>query len=415
VLIGILQFFLSPDAFAENAGAPASKSGGKGPIKIGFLSPLTGVAAPGGQDLINGMQLFLDQIHHRVAGREVQLIVENDESSAATAAAKIKKLVEQDHVAVLDGIILSNMAYAAVPFVERYQVPMIFPISAADDLTKRKHSHWVIRTGWSASQPAHPFGEYAYKTMGYRRVAVLGVDYPMAWEFVGGFQKTFEEAGGKVVQKIWAPLGITDFTRYIKEIRPDADAVFLMTAVGAADIIARQIKEIGPHLPIIGGGPSYDEATLQAVGDPTLGAVTAFYYSGALDTPANVRFQKAFKEKFGMHPGQYAEAAYVSGMWIKKAIEAINGDVEDRPKFLAALQKVELSDAPRGPLKMDGYGNPIQDIYIRKVAKVGGELVNKVVFRYPKVSQFWKYNPEDFLKQPPYSRDYPPCKYCTEK
>jgi branched-chain amino acid transport system substrate-binding protein len=93
-----------------------------------------------------------------------------------------------------------------------------------------------------------------------------------------------------------------------------------------------------------------------------------------------------------------------------EAIKAINGDVENKGKFLEALKKVELRDVPRGPMKLDDYGNPIQNIYIRKVEKVGGELRNTVIHTYPNVSQFWKSKPEEFLKQPVYSREYPPLK-----
>ena len=96
--------------------------------------------------------------------------------------------------------------------------------------------------------------------------------------------------------------------------------------------------------------------------------------------------------------------------WIVEAIKSINGDVENREKLITALKKVEIKDVPRGPFKLDSYGNPIENVYIRKVERVGGELQNTVIYTYPNVSQFWKYNPEEFLKQPVYSRDYPPLK-----
>ena len=86
--------------------------------------------------------------------------------------------------------------------------------------------------------------------------------------------------------------------------------------------------------------------------------------------------------------------------------------MEDRAAFMAALRAVAISDAPRGPIKMDPYGNPTQNIYIRKVERVGGKLQNTVIYTYPAVSQFWKYNPEEFLKQPVYSREFPPCRFC---
>jgi branched-chain amino acid transport system substrate-binding protein len=121
---------------------------------------------------------------------------------------------------------------------------------------------------------------------------------------------------------------------------------------------------------------------------------------------------KKYKAKYGKVPSYYSETCYTSGRWIETALKATNGNVEDREKFLAALHAVKLPDALRGPLELDSYGNPIQNIYIRKVERVNGELQNTVIATFPKVSQFWRWNPEEYLKQPVYSRDYPPCKHC---
>ncbi len=393
----------------------ASLAANDQPIKIGFLVPLSGVAAGSGPDLLNGMKLFLDENHNQLAGRPVQLVIENDESSAAAAIGKMHKLVEDDKVDILAGLILSNMALAAAPKADAYHVPLVLPLSAADDLTKRKRYKWVIRTGWSSSQPAHPFGEYVYNKLHYKKVAVLGVDFPMAWEMVGGFQRTFEECGGKIVQKIWAPLGFKDFKDPISHLTKDADAIFVMSAVDSADIIAHQIKQYGPPLPIIGGGPSYDETTIHNVGDVTAGAITPFHYSAVLDRPEMKRFNAAYRKKFNQEPGQFAESAYVAGMVIKSALDSLHGDTSDKEKLLAALKHVDVPDAPRGPIKMDEYGNPIENVYVRRVQKMNGHLENVVIDTFPHVSQFWKWDPAEFLKQPPYTRDYPPCKNCTEK
>ncbi|HTU00272.1 MAG TPA: hypothetical protein VMG58_00600, partial [Candidatus Sulfotelmatobacter sp.] len=108
----------------------------------------------------------------------------------------------------------------------------------------------------------------------------------------------------------------------------------------------------------------------------------------------------------------YSEGTYVAGLIMKEALQAIGGDIEDGTKFLAAVRKVDLSDVPRGPMKFDDYGNPIENIYVRKVEKVNGRLQNTVIQTFPNVSQFWKYKPEDYLKNPVYSRDYPPCTHC---
>jgi branched-chain amino acid transport system substrate-binding protein len=240
------------------------------------------------------------------------------------------------------------------------------------------------------------------------------LDYPLGWETVGGFQKTFEAAGGQVVQKIWAPLGFADFSTQIKSMRKDADAVFISTSVSGAAIFVKQYKEFGPKLPLIGGGASFDETMLRTAGENALGALSVYPYSAALETAANQRFVRSYNEKFGTDPSLFAESAYTSAMVIDKAVQSIKGDVEDKQKLVAALRKVQLSDAPRGPLKMDDRGNPIENFYVRKVQKVNGKFQNTVIVTFKNVSQFWKYKPESVLAQPSYSKDYPPCLHCPE-
>jgi branched-chain amino acid transport system substrate-binding protein len=392
---------------------PAYSKNPSEPIKIGFLGSSSGAAAPIGDDMAKGFQLYMEQIHNKMAGREVQVIVENDESTAARALEKTRKLADQDHVDVINGVLLGNIGYTVAPIAAKDRIPMAITICGSDDLTQRKGSDWVLRTSFSSSQSTQPFGEWVYKTLGYKRVAVLGLDYSFGWETVGGFQKSFEEAGGRVVQKVWAPLGFNDFTSFLKQIHKDVDAVFIATAGNAAEIIPKQYKEVGLNLPIIGIGNSFDEAILRHLGDESVGAVTALTYSSALDTPANKKFVKEYKAKYGVEPSFYSEGGYVSGMWINKAVESLHGDVSDKQKFLAALKHVELKDAPRGPIKLDDRGNPIENVYVRRVTKVNGKLENKVIATIKDVSQFWKWNPEEYLKQPSYSREFPPCKYCT--
>jgi branched-chain amino acid transport system substrate-binding protein len=148
------------------------------------------------------------------------------------------------------------------------------------------------------------------------------------------------------------------------------------------------------------------------MGDDAIGIITALQYSAAIDTPANKKFAAAFEAKAAKSPSYYSETTYTNARWIVEAIKAVKGNVENREAFLAALKKVDLADVPRGPIIVDRYGNPIQNIYVRKVEKVGGKLQNTVIVTFPAVSQFWKYDPDQYMKAPLYSRDYPPCKYC---
>ena len=394
------------------AGLPAGAQ--KGPIKIGVISPMTGGAAQAGKDMTNGMQMWLDENGGQMAGRKVELIIEDSQGQPNIALTKLQKLVERDQVHVLMGELFAHIGYAMAPKVDEYRIPMLYPVIAADDLTQRKPAKWVVRTGWTSSQPSHPFGEYAAKTLGYKKIVTIGIDYAFGWEVIGGFQKTFEENGGQIVQKLWAPLNTTDFAPYLSQIKRDADAVFALMVSGSALRFPKQYQDAGlkAKLPLIGGGTTFDEFVLPSLGDEAIGGMTPLQYSAALDTPINKRFVAEYRKKYGKVPSYFSETTYTSTRWIAEAVKAVGGDVENREKFLEALRKVEIPDSPRGPVKLDAHGNPIQNIYVRKVEKKDGELWNTVIHTFPAVSQFWKYKPEEFLKQPVYDRNFPACKYC---
>jgi len=384
----------------------------KGPIKIGYIAPLTGPFAENGMDMTRGAQMHLEEIGKQVAGRKIELIIEDDEGNPTSGMMKLRKLVEKDGVHVIAGVMTTAVGYAFSPYIEEKGIPGVYQISSADDLTQRKKAKWVVRTSWTNSQAQHVFGEYIYKTLGYRKIACLGMDYAYGWEIIGGLQRTFEESGGKVLQKIWTPITTVDFSPYLSTIRRDVDAVYGAFTARPVITFTKQYMEFGlkNRFPLIGGGPMTDENLLPAMGDEALGITSATPYSAFLDTPACRRFVKNFTEKFKRTPGYFAEATYTGTKWITESIKTIDGAVENRERFLAALRKMILTDAPRGPIKMDEYGNPILNIYIVKVERVGGELQHKVIQTIPDVSQFWKYKPEEYLKQPVYSRDYPPLK-----
>ncbi|HEX8751221.1 MAG TPA: ABC transporter substrate-binding protein [Nitrospira sp.] len=386
----------------------------KGPIKLGFLTQMTGGGAAVGKDMSNGFMMYLEEIGQQMGGRKVEVIIEDTQGDPAAALTKLRKLVESDNVHAVAGIFLANEGYALAPKVDEYRIPTVWAVVSADDLTQRKPVKWAVRSGWTSSQPNHPFGEWAHKSLGYKRVVTVAMDYAFGWEQVGGFQRTFEEAGGQIVQKLWPPLGTTDFGPYLAQIKRDADAVFAVMVAASALRFPKQYQDAGlkARLPLIGGGTSFDEFVFPSLGDEAVGAITPMIYSAAIDTPVNRRFVKEFRTKYGKVPGYYAEASYTAARWINEAAKVVGGNVDDKEKFLAALRRVEISDAPRGSIKLDAYANPIETVYVRKVERKDGELWNTVIQTFPAVSQFWKYKPEEFLKQPVYDRNYPACKYC---
>ena len=379
-----------------------------GPIRVGFLAPLSGPYVQNGRDILNGFLLALDEIGYRAGGRPIELIVEDDEAIPAVGLTKARKLVERDKVHVMAGALLSSTGYALAPYIDRMRVPMIYPVVSADDLTQRKRSPWIVRTGWSASQPNHAFGEYAYRVLKRRKVATVALDYAFGWESVGGFQRTFEAEGGKITQKIWAPVSVHDFAPYLAQVSRDVDAVYALVLGRAALQFMRQYREFGlkDRVLLIGGGTTTDEHVLPFMGDEALGVITALHYSAALPTPANQRFAAAYRARYKKVPSYYSESMYSGTRWLVAAADALHGQVEDSERFLQALRSARVDDLPRGPVRLDEYGSPIENVYIRKVERVSGELQNTVIETMPAVSQFWTFDPAEYLRQPLYSRRY---------
>jgi branched-chain amino acid transport system substrate-binding protein len=376
------------------------------PIRIGFIVPLSGPFAQNGRDILNGFLLLLDEAGYRAGGRQIQLIVEDDEAIPAVTLTKARKLVESDRVHLMAGTLLASSGYALAPYVDAQQIPMVYPVVSSDDLTQRRRSKWIVRTGWTSSQPNHAFGEYAYRTLGYRSVATIALDYAFGWESVGGFQRTFEAEGGRVVQKMWTPISVHDFAPYLAQISRDVDAVYALFLGRTALQFMRQYAEYGlkARVPLIGSGTTTDESVLPFMGDEAIGAVTSLQYSAALDSPDNRRFASAYRRRYNKTASYYAESMYTGGKWVLAAVEALGGRVEDRAELLDALRAAQPTGLPRGPVELDEYGNPIQNIYIRRVERVNGELQNSVIATIPRVSQFWKFNPAEYLRLPLYSR-----------
>jgi hypothetical protein len=182
-----LAAIVEPPVSAQQDGPSAASS--SDPIRVGFIGPLSGAYAQNGRDILNGFLLYLDEIGYRAGGRKIELIVEDDQAIPAETLTKARKLIERDRVHVMAGTLLSSSGYALAPYIDSMHIPMIYPVVSADDLTQRRRTKWIIRTGWTGSQPNHAFGEYAYKNLKLRKVTTIALDYAFGWESVGGFER----------------------------------------------------------------------------------------------------------------------------------------------------------------------------------------------------------------------------------
>jgi len=379
-------------------------------IRIGLLTVKTGPLASGGLDMERALVMYLRERSDTLAGRKVELFVADTAGSPATARTKTQELVEKNRVQALIGPLDAGSALAIDDYIREQQMPTM-SVAAAEDMTQRKPNPWFVRATSTSSQSAHAMADYSAKTLKYRRMAVIADDIPYGHEMVAGFQRVFEEDGGKIVQKLFPPLTVPDYSTYLAQMNQKIDGIFLGFAGSNGFRWYRQFNEYGlkGKINVVGGMTAFDEAVLRNMGDEALGILTACWYSAEIDNPINRKFVPAFRAEAKYDPGFYAAATYTNGAVLQSALEAVKGRIEDKQAFMKALRATKV-DTCRGPVSFDAYGNVVGNVYIRKVERKEGRLVNSVVQTYPNVSQYWTYKPDDFLKNPVYSRDFPPAK-----
>src|ERR1700756_3301778 len=308
-------------------------------LRIGYVAPTTGIFAQVGKDMVDGFQMYLDDVKGDFGGAKVKFIVEDEQAKPDTAVTRAKKLILQDKVHMLVGGLLASSGYALAPVSTADKTVYIAPVSAADDLTQRDLPKYpyMVRTGWSSSQPSHPFGQWACD-QGYKKIAAIGADYAFGYEVIGGFQRAFEACGGQIIQKIWPPLGTKDFGPYIPTIKQDADAIFTLMVGPMSLQFPKQLAASGNKLPVIGGGTRHDEVTLPAMGDEAIGGVSPLQYSAALETPANEAFVKAYRAKYNKVPSYFSESNYTTALMIDQVMQKTGGKWPGAEEFIKMMQ-----------------------------------------------------------------------------
>jgi len=391
-------------------GIPAIVRAQSEPIRLGLMTVKTGPLASGGIDMERALIQFLRERDNTLAGRKVELFVGDSAGVPAQARTKLQELVERDKIQVLIGPLAAGEALAADDYIRQQQLPTL-SVAAAEDLTQRTPNPWFVRGTSTSSQCAQPLADYCYRTLKYRRMATIADDIAYGHEMCAGFQRVFEDAGGKIVQKMFPPLTVPDYATYLAQLKANIDGIFLGFAGSNGFRWYKQFNEYGLRgkISVVGGMTAFDEAVLRNMNDEAIGILTACWYSAELDNPLNRKFAAAFRTEWQYDPGFYAAATYVEGEVLQAALETVKGKIEDKTAFMKALRATKV-ETVRGPVSFDEYGNVVGNVYIRKVERKEGRLVNTVIHTYPNVSQFWTYDPKEFLKNPVYSRDWPPAK-----
>jgi len=368
------------------------------PIKVGLLLPYTGPLTVQGTDTTRGLELYLSKIKAKAGGREIQLIKEDTEAKPDIGLTKVKKLIERDRVDFVVGPVNSAVALAIRNYVHEQAVPLIVPVAFTRDLTSpERASPSIFRLVETSDQSSFPMGGWMVKNTKYRKVIVIATDFVAGHHSAEAFMAGFREAGGEIVKEIYAPLGTADFAPFLTQAASlKADAVWGW--VGGADGIrfVKQYKEYGlsERFPLLGYNVLVDDVILPAIGDTALGIITVGAYSATIDTPENKAFVREYEQRHNIWPSRYSESGYDAAQLIVAAVEALKGELGDKAKVRGALKRaITEIKAPRGPIQFDQYNQVITPIYVMKVEKQGGRLVNAVIDKIPMVSQeaTWKW------------------------
>jgi branched-chain amino acid transport system substrate-binding protein len=394
------------------AGAGAAQE-----IKIGVLATLEGPFAVPGQDSMRGAELALSEANFTAGGKKITWIKASSNANPDVAVNATRKLVEQDNVDIVIGP-LSGSEGLAVKDYAKSQAGKTFVngTSAAQDTTLRSPAPNFFRFTTDGAQWQAGLGEYALKTKGYKRMALIAEDYSFPYTQVLGFMVPYCAAGGKMVKKFWVPLGTKDYSSVIAAIPDNIDALYVV--LGGADAInfLTQYQQAGGGKPMVGGSITVDQTVLAAKGkqrDYLIGTPTAGPIADAWDNPKWKAFVANYKKKFpdGLpSPSLFAHGYYVETRSVLAALDQVKGDLSDgQAKFRAALASLKL-DTPTGTVALDSNRQAIADIFLTEVAAgPDGGLYNKVVKVIPQVPQTMGMDPQKFMALGPVGRNNPEC------
>ncbi|MBV8167572.1 MAG: ABC transporter substrate-binding protein [Alphaproteobacteria bacterium] len=362
-------------------------------VKVGLIGTYSGPFASWGPQFQQGAELYLAEHGATVGNAKIELLVRDDGGPNPDRAKQLaQELLVRDKVQFLAGVVFTPNALAIAPLATEAKVPFVIFNAATAMITRR--SPYIVRTSFTLWQVTKPAAEWAIKN-GIKEAFVAVSDYAPGHDARDAFKKSFADAGGQVTGELLIPLATTDFAPFVQRIK-DAKpgAVYVFMPAGASSIgfmkafAALGLREAGIKLLATG---DTDEVELPAIGDSALGTITAYHYSPYIDTPKNQAWVAAYRQKFGADaiPNFASVAAYDGMRLIHEAVKR-HGATVTGDQALAVMKGMRI-DSPRGPLAIDPEERDvIQDVYIRRVERVGDKLGNLTIDRYPDQKDPWK-------------------------
>ena len=346
-------------------------------VKVGLILPMTGQQASTGRQLEAGVKAYMAQHGNKVAGKTVEVIIKDDTGVADISKRLAQELVVNDKVSVLGGFGLTPIAMAVGPVATQAKVPAVIMTAATSVIVEQ--SPYFVRVGRTMPQMTFPIADWAAKN-GIKSAVTLVSDYAPGIDAEKFFKQRFEEAGGKVLDALRAPLASPDFAAFLqkaKDLKPDA--LFLFVPSGQGATLMKQVIDrdfAGSKIQVIATGDVTDDDLLNSMGDAVLGMVTSHDYSADHDSPENKAFVEIFKKvNNNMRPNMMAVAAYDGMDVIYRALTTTKGDANGQ-KLVDAM-KGQKWMSPRGPMEIDAATREaIPPMFIRKVERKNGELYN---------------------------------------
>jgi branched-chain amino acid transport system substrate-binding protein len=345
-------------------------------FKIGLILPMTGGQASTGKQIDNAIKLYMKQHGDTVAGKKIEVILKDDGGLPDKTKTAAQELIVNEKVNVIAGFGVTPAALAAAPLATQGKIPEIVMAAGTSIITEK--SPYIVRTSFTLPQSSTIIGDWAVKN-GIKKVATLTSDYAPGNDALASFKEHFTAGGGEIVEEVKVPLANPDFAPFLQRMK-DAkpDAVFVFVPAGQGGNFMKQYAERGldkAGIKVIGPGDVMDDDLLNGMGEAALGAVTAHIYSAAHPSQANKDFVATYKKEFNQRPGFMAVGGYDGIHLIYEALNKTGGNA-DGDKLVEAMKGMKW-ESPRGPISIDPDTRDIvQNVYIRKVEKVDGELYN---------------------------------------
>ena len=364
----------------------AASAQAQGTVKIGALLPMTGQQQSTGVQIANAIHLYMAQNGDTVAGKKIQVIIKDDGASPDNSKRLAQELIVQDGVNFVVGFGVTPTALAVAPLATEAKIPEIVMAAGTSIITER--SPYIVRTSFTLPQSTVIMAQWAVKN-GIKKVVSMVSDYAPGIDSENSFKDTFTKGGGQILESIRVPLANPDFAPFLQRAH-DAkpDAVFVFVPSGQGGVFVKQFLERGldkAGIKLIGPGDVTDDDLLNGMGDQVIGAVTAHIYSAAHPSEKNKAYVAAFKAaNGGMRPNFMSVGGYDGMHLIYEALKKTGGKT-DGDSLIAAMKGMAW-ESPRGPISIDPETRDIvQNVYMRKVEKVDGELYNVEFETFPNV------------------------------